>query len=449
MLLGQGKKIAEVVKALGVTDVTYYRWRQEFGGISPCEWNRRMFYVLVPRTRERRMPMNWTLLRGGHVFTPEDQGVADVLIVGREIGAIGPNLSEPTGIGTGRAFDISGGIVLPGLIDGHVHVMGASGLRGPATRSTDLQIEHIVSAGVTTVASPLGADSLSRSLSGLLARAAALGCQGITAYCYTGGWRNPVPTVTGDPQMDVAYLDRVVGVKVAISEPLAPVYTIEELCHLAHAAWTGGRLAGKRAVLHAHIGDNPAGLAPIREVQRRTGIPGDRLVVTHVSRNPELWKQALAYSLEGGSIDVTATERPEEGFAEAVHPADAIRDALAGGVAAARITLSSDGGGPYTRVDNAGKVLGQNMVGSGAILRTICELVAGELTWGQAAAFATQNVANLLGLDHKGRLTPGADADVLVLSLEGVVDRVYGCGALLVESGRALVKGSSWGSAMA
>ena len=32
MLLGQGKKIAEVVKALGVTDVTYYRWRRESGG---------------------------------------------------------------------------------------------------------------------------------------------------------------------------------------------------------------------------------------------------------------------------------------------------------------------------------------------------------------------------------------------------------------------------------
>jgi transposase len=34
VLLGQGKKVAEVVKALGVTDVTYYRWRQEFGGMS-------------------------------------------------------------------------------------------------------------------------------------------------------------------------------------------------------------------------------------------------------------------------------------------------------------------------------------------------------------------------------------------------------------------------------
>ena len=27
VLLGQGKKVAEIVKALGITDVTYYRWR--------------------------------------------------------------------------------------------------------------------------------------------------------------------------------------------------------------------------------------------------------------------------------------------------------------------------------------------------------------------------------------------------------------------------------------
>ena len=28
VLISQGKKVVEVVKALGVTDVTYYRWRQ-------------------------------------------------------------------------------------------------------------------------------------------------------------------------------------------------------------------------------------------------------------------------------------------------------------------------------------------------------------------------------------------------------------------------------------
>jgi len=34
ILISQGKKVVEVIKALGVTDVTYYRWRQEYGGMS-------------------------------------------------------------------------------------------------------------------------------------------------------------------------------------------------------------------------------------------------------------------------------------------------------------------------------------------------------------------------------------------------------------------------------
>ena len=33
VLLAQGRKVAEVAKALAVTEVTYYRWRQEYGGM--------------------------------------------------------------------------------------------------------------------------------------------------------------------------------------------------------------------------------------------------------------------------------------------------------------------------------------------------------------------------------------------------------------------------------
>ena len=33
VLLGQGKKVPEVIKALGVHEVTYYRWRKEYGGL--------------------------------------------------------------------------------------------------------------------------------------------------------------------------------------------------------------------------------------------------------------------------------------------------------------------------------------------------------------------------------------------------------------------------------
>jgi beta-aspartyl-dipeptidase (metallo-type) len=385
--------------------------------------------------------MHWVLLQNGHVFAPEDRGVADILVYGCEIVAVGPRLEAPTGIGDGEVLDLGGTRVLPGLIDGHLHVMGAAGMGGPTTRSTDLQIERIAGAGVTTLASPLGADSLSRGIPGLLARAATLTEEGISAYCYTGGWWNPVPTLTGNPQADVAYVDRVLGVKVAVSEPMAPAYAIEELCRLAHAAWTGGRLAGKRAVLHAHAGDLAEGLAPIREVQRRTGIPADCLVVTHVNRNPELWRQAVEYAKAGGSIDVTTMQRPETGHAHALPAAQAIRQALAAGVPAARMTLSTDSGVPYPRLDGAGRVVGLYMAGPEAILSTLRELAASGLPWGDAASFATVHTADLLGLSRKGRLASGADADILVLDAAGAVDRVYARGRALVVDGQPVVRG--------
>ena len=34
VLLGQGKRVAEVVKALGVSEVTSDRWRREYAGMS-------------------------------------------------------------------------------------------------------------------------------------------------------------------------------------------------------------------------------------------------------------------------------------------------------------------------------------------------------------------------------------------------------------------------------
>jgi putative transposase len=40
VLLGQGKRVAEVAKALGVSEVTHYRWRQEYGGMSASQAKR-------------------------------------------------------------------------------------------------------------------------------------------------------------------------------------------------------------------------------------------------------------------------------------------------------------------------------------------------------------------------------------------------------------------------
>jgi putative transposase len=40
MLLAQGKATVDVVRTIGVTEATYYRWRQEFGGLKGDEMHR-------------------------------------------------------------------------------------------------------------------------------------------------------------------------------------------------------------------------------------------------------------------------------------------------------------------------------------------------------------------------------------------------------------------------
>ncbi|APG25423.1 hypothetical protein A7E75_10640 [Syntrophotalea acetylenica] len=34
ILIGQGQTVAQAIKAIGVSEVPYYRWRKEYGGMS-------------------------------------------------------------------------------------------------------------------------------------------------------------------------------------------------------------------------------------------------------------------------------------------------------------------------------------------------------------------------------------------------------------------------------
>ena len=40
VLLGQGQKVPEVVKAIGISEVSYYRWRKEYGGLNVSQAKR-------------------------------------------------------------------------------------------------------------------------------------------------------------------------------------------------------------------------------------------------------------------------------------------------------------------------------------------------------------------------------------------------------------------------
>ena len=40
ILISQGQTVASVIKALGVSDVTYYRWRKDYGGMNTTQLKR-------------------------------------------------------------------------------------------------------------------------------------------------------------------------------------------------------------------------------------------------------------------------------------------------------------------------------------------------------------------------------------------------------------------------
>ena len=60
VLMAQGKPVADAVRAIGVTEVTYYRWRNEFGGLKGDQV-KRLKELEAENTRLRRAISDLTL----------------------------------------------------------------------------------------------------------------------------------------------------------------------------------------------------------------------------------------------------------------------------------------------------------------------------------------------------------------------------------------------------
>ena len=60
VLTSQGRPVAEAVRSIGVTEVTYYRWRQEYGGLKGDQV-KRLKELEAENTRLRRAISDLTL----------------------------------------------------------------------------------------------------------------------------------------------------------------------------------------------------------------------------------------------------------------------------------------------------------------------------------------------------------------------------------------------------
>jgi putative transposase len=60
VMTSQGKSVADAIRAVGVTEVTYYRWRQEFGGLK-SDQVKRLKDLEAENARLRRAVSDLTL----------------------------------------------------------------------------------------------------------------------------------------------------------------------------------------------------------------------------------------------------------------------------------------------------------------------------------------------------------------------------------------------------
>ena len=60
VLTSQGQSMADAIRSIGVTEVTYYRWRQEFGGLK-SDQVKRLKDLETENSRLRRAVSDLTL----------------------------------------------------------------------------------------------------------------------------------------------------------------------------------------------------------------------------------------------------------------------------------------------------------------------------------------------------------------------------------------------------
>jgi beta-aspartyl-dipeptidase (metallo-type) len=385
------------------------------------------------------------LIKHAHVFAPEDLGIMDVLLGGNRILKIAPELPVEEAYGV-EVIEGKGKALFPGLIDGHVHILGGGGEGGPKTRTPEIVLSDITLGGVTTVVGCLGTDGCTRTMANLLAKARGLEEEGITTYVYTGSYQVPVKTLTGFVMDDIILLDKVVGTgEIALSDHRSSQPTKEEFAKIVADTRVGGILSGKAGLVNIHMGDGKGKLDFLKYILEETQISAANMLPTHINRSRTLMQEGIEYAKDfGGYIDLTTSSDPDFLEPEEVKASTGFGMALKAGVSSDQITFSSDGQGSLPIFSPDGTFCG---LGVGKVTSLYREMRDGVLTEKLPLSVAlkpvTINPAKLLKLSQKGRIEEGKDADLVLAdenSLE--IDTVIAMGKIMVCNGQVLIKGT-------
>lgn len=376
------------------------------------------------------------MIKNAEVYSPAYEGRKDVLVCNNKIEWIADSIPEmPRRC---QVIDGEGMCLVPGLIDNHVHVTGGGGEGSFFTRTPEIQLSELIQAGITTVMGLIGTDGMTRSTENLYAKTRALNEEGVTAYMFTGAYGHPGPTITGEADRDIVFIDEVLGLKLAISDHRAPNVSLDELIRIASKTRVAGMLSGKPGVVILHMGDAESGLKPVFKAIEQTAIPAKIFRPTHVNRNTDLLEEGYEFISKGGFIDLTC------GIKGQPKPGDCVAEAKRRGLDLENITFSSDGHGSWSNYAPDGTLLEIGVSGVASIYKEVKRMVQEmEMGLDEALPYLTSNVAKALEIyPQKGCVAEGADADLLLLDTNLEIHTVIAKGQIMMENGELKKKGT-------
>lgn len=376
-------------------------------------------------------------LKNIEVYSPKFIGKKDILISSKTIEKItdtGKNYSDAEA----EVIDCEGLIAMPGLIDAHVHIAGAGGEGGPATRTGEIKLNQLIVAGVTSVVGCLGTDGFTRTPESVLMKVKALRAEGMSAWMYTGAYQTPTNTILGDVGKDIALIEEIIGAgEIAISDHRSSCPTCAELTRLASHARVGGMLGGKAGIVNVHMGDAQNPFQPIHDVVKNSELKYKTFLPTHCNRNYYIFEDAIEYG-KNGYVDITTSSYPY--FPEyEIKPSQAIIRLIKGGVPPSHITMTSDSCGSLPLFDEKGNLVrietGQPISLFNEMVDAIKEGCIPEF----AIATVTSNVADILKLKGKGRIAEKNDADMVLCTKDFDIKYVL-CGGKWFMFDKEIIK---------
>jgi beta-aspartyl-dipeptidase (metallo-type) len=381
------------------------------------------------------------IIKNATVYSPEKMGKRDLLIGENKIIQISVNIDHNSFPGT-EVIDADGLSVVPGLIDNHVHIAGAGGEGGPATRTPELKISMMFEGGVTTVVGCLGTDGFTRSVESVLMKAKSIRHEGGSAWIWTGAYQVPCPSITGDIGKDIALIDEVIGVgELAISDHRSSCPSVDELIRITAHARVGGMLGKKAGMVNIHLGDAKDPFRPLHEAVAKSELKYTQFLPTHCNRNDYIFEDSKSYGKKG-YVDITTSSWPYFKDEE-IKPSTALRLLLEAGVSAEHITFSSDSCGSLPGFDEQGRLVKLLMGLPSSNLRELGDAVLEEkIPLETALKVLTSNVASILKLQGKGYIADGMDADILFLDKEMKMIHLLAMGKWAVRDGVVVMKGA-------